>query len=94
MSDNNYKAMVAISVEVVLMRKGGPQYQLVLARLERDHDAKIFDCFEHPEYLRDVLIDVYGKEYEDVVSRIESELGEVLSADEIVRFLDVLKRPR
>lgn len=83
--------MIILSVEVVLMRKGGPQYQLVLARLEHDHNCKIFDCFEHPEYLKSVLQDVYGKEYPSIVEGIESELGEVKGEKEVDGFLDALK---
>jgi len=92
--NDKYKAMVAISVEVVLMRKGGPQYQLVLARLERDYNCKIFDCFYHPEYLRAVLTDVYGKEYQRIVESLEAELGEILTEKEIVEFLGILKRKK
>ena len=91
MSENPYKAVVAISVEVVLMRKGGPQYQLAVARLERDYECKIFDCFDHPEYLKSVLQDVYGKDYSDLVEKIEMELGESASEKDIAEFLGVLK---
>lgn len=91
MADNNYKAMVTFSVEVVLMRRGGPQYHLVLARLERDYNCKIFDCFERPEYLKSVLKDVYGKEYQDIIESISVELGEVVSEKEIAAFLDKMK---
>lgn len=91
MADNNYKAMVTFSVEVVLMRRGGPQYHLVLARLERDYNCKIFDCFERPEYLKSVLKDVYGKEYQDIIESISAELGEVVSEKEIAAFLDKMK---
>lgn len=73
MNENPYKAVVAISVEIVLMRKGGPQYQLALARLERDYGCKIFDCFDHPQYLKSVLQDVYGKDYSDLIEKIEIE---------------------
>lgn len=84
--------MVAISVEVVLMRNGGPQYQLVLARLERDYECKIFDCFEHPEYLKATLQDVYGKDYQNIVEKIELELGESAAKNEITGFLNILKQ--
>lgn len=92
MKDDKFKAMVAISVEVVLMRKGGPQYQLVLARLERDYDCKIIDCYHHPEYLRAVLIDVYGKDYPRILESLEAELGEIIDEKEIIEFLGVLNR--
>jgi hypothetical protein len=89
---NPHKAVIAISVEIVLMRKGGPQYQLVLARLEKYYNCKIFDCFEHPDYLKSVLHEVYGNEYEKIVEQIEWELGESTSEPGIRKFLDALKQ--
>jgi hypothetical protein len=89
---NSNKSMVVLSVEVVLMRKGGPQYHLVLARLERDYGCKIYDCFEHPDYLKAVLKDVYGSDYNVIVDNLEAELGELVSEKEVARFLEVLRQ--
>jgi hypothetical protein len=91
MEDNNLKALVAISIEVVLMRTSGPQYFSVLARLERDHNCKITDCFEHPEYLKDVLKDVYENSYGKILDDLENELGEMTAEKEIQDFLNVLR---
>lgn len=91
---DNYKAMAAMSVEIVLMRRGGPEYQLVLARLEGSYDCKIFDCYDHPDYLRDVLIGVYGKDYPEIVKGIEAEFGESSQDARIARFLAVLKNSK
>jgi hypothetical protein len=89
---NSNKSMVVLSVEVVLMRKGGPQYHLVLARLERDYGCKIYDCFERPDYLKAVLKDVYGSDYDIIMDSLESELGELVSEKEVARFLEVLRQ--
>ena len=91
MSDKNLKALVAISVEVVLMRTNGPQYFSVTAKLEGDYGCKITDCFEHPEYLKNVLRNVYGDSYGKILEDLESELGEIASEKEIQDFLNVLK---
>lgn len=88
---NSNKSIVVLSVEVVLMRKGGPQYHQVLARLERDYECKIFDCFEHPEYLKAVLQDVYGKDYKTIVANLEVELGEIVSEKGVAGFLEALR---
>lgn len=88
---NSNKSMVVLSVEVVLMRKGGPQYHLVLARLERDYGCKIYDCFERPDYLKAVLQDVYGSDYKTIVDNLEGELGEIASEPDVVGFLKALK---
>jgi hypothetical protein len=92
MNDQNpNKSLVVLSVEVVLMRKGGPQYHLVLARLERDYGCKIYDCFEHPNYLKAVLQDVYGADYQTIVDNLESELGEITSEKDVASFLGSLR---
>lgn len=91
MQDNNLKALVAISIEVVLMRTNGPQYFSVLASLERDYGCKIADCFEHPEYLKNALKNVYENSYGKVLDDLESELGEMTAEKEIRDFLNVLR---
>lgn len=91
MRDNNLKALVAISIEVVLMRTNGPQYFLALTRLERDYECKITDCFEHPEYLKNVLKDIYENSYGKILDDLEAELGEIASEKEIRDFLNVLR---
>jgi hypothetical protein len=88
---NSNKSVVVLSVEVVLMRKGGPQYHQVLANLERDYECKIFDCFEHPEYLKAVLQDVYGEDYKTIVDNLEVELGEIVSEKSVAGFLESLR---
>ena len=91
MPDNNFKVLVAISIEVVLMRTSGPQYFSVLARLERDYECKIADCFEHPEYLKNVLKNVYGDSYGDILDDLKSDLGEITSEPEVKDFLNALR---
>jgi hypothetical protein len=91
MQNNNLKALVAISIEVVLMRTSGPQYFLALSRLERDYECKIADCFEHPEYLKNVLKNVYDDSYGKILEDLESELGEIASEKEIRDFLNALR---
>lgn len=91
MQNNNLKALVALSIEVVLMRTSGPQYFLALSRLERDYECKIADCFEHPEYLKNVLKDVYENSYDKILNDLETELEEIISEKEIMNFLSVLR---
>ncbi len=73
------------------MRRGGPQYQQVLAGLERDYECKIFDCYEHPEYLKAVLQDVYSNDYQTVVDDLIVELDEMATQKEIEEFLKLLR---
>ncbi len=92
MQNNNLKELVAISIEMVLMRTNGPQYFLTISRLERDYNCKIADCFEHPQYLKNVLKDVYENSYDKILGDLEMELGEIVSEKEIQDFLDALRK--
>jgi hypothetical protein len=91
MNDKDSRAALVLSIEVVLMRKGGPQYHQVLARLERDYECKIFDCYEHPEFLKAVLQEVYPDDYQTIIDDLIVELDEMVTQKEIAEFLSLLK---
>jgi hypothetical protein len=82
---------LALSIEVVLMRNGGPEFQLVLTKLKNKFDLEFRDCYEKPECLRKILKDVYLDDFEAVVEEIIWELGESVKERKILEFLDALK---
>ncbi len=91
LSDEQIKENLALSIEVVLMRRGGPEFQLVVAKLKSNFDLEIIDCYEKPECLRKILKDVYHDDFESVVEEIIWELGESVKERKIEEFLDALK---
>ena len=91
LSDEQIKENLALSIEVVLMRRGGPEFQLVMAKLKNEFDLEIRDCYENPKFLRKILKDVYHGDFESVVEEIKWELDEYAQEREIVEFLDALK---
>ncbi len=86
-----YRLAVISYVEVVLMRRGNANYHLVLAKLGSLYDCKIGDCYDHPQYLKTVLREVYGDEYSSVISQIKSYLGDLTDVQEIVAFFKTLE---
>lgn len=86
-----YKLALISYVELVLMRRGNANYHLVLARLGSLYDCKIGDCYDHPQYLKTVLKDVYGEEYHSVISQIKSYLGELADVQDIVDFFKIME---
>lgn len=91
MSDNDSRAALVLSIEIVLMRKGGPQYHQILAKLENYYDCKIFDCFEHPEYLKAVISEVYPNDYQNIIQDFKVELDDLALQKEIAEFLKILE---
>lgn len=78
-------------VEVVLMRRGNTNYNLVLAKLQSYHNFWIFECIDHPEHLRDILKEVYQNEYYSIVDEIRMESERLDDMDETKEaFLKVM----
>lgn len=91
LSDEQIKENLALSIEVVLMRRGGPEFQMVLAKLKNYFNLDIINCYEKPEYLRKVLKEVYHEDFKSIVEEIIGELGEYAKEQKIIEFLDTLK---
>ena len=89
--DEQIKEYLALSIEVVFMRRGGPEFQIFLTKLKNDFDLEIGDCYENPECLRKILREIYPNDYKSVVEGLTWELGEYNKEREIVEFLDALK---
>ena len=92
MSNNDSRAALVLSIEIVLMRRGGPQYHQILAKLENYYDCKIFDCYEHPEYLSAVIKEVYPNDYHSIIQDFKIELDEMATQKEIAEFLNALEK--
>ncbi len=86
-----YKLALISYVELVLMRRGNTNYHLVMARLDSLYSCKISDCYEHPEYLKTVLKDVYHEDYKSIVSQIKSYLAELANVKEIIDFFKIME---
>jgi predicted alpha/beta-fold hydrolase len=62
-----------------------------LAKLGALYDCKIMDCYDHPEYLKAVLEDVYKEDYRSVILQIRSYLGELEDDPEIIPFFKTME---
>jgi phage regulator Rha-like protein len=45
------------------------------------------DCLEHPEYLKDVLNQVFGRSHDSIIKSIEKNLAEFANQRPIAEFL-------
>ena len=91
MDSEPYKTALISYVELVLMRRGDTNYHLVMARLDSLYGCKIMDCYDHPEYLKTVLKEVYKEDYDSVISQIHSYLGDLENVPKIIAFFKTMK---
>ena len=89
MQDKNRTAL-ALAIDVALMRRGGDRYYHFVFNLRNSYDCEIIDCYDKPQYLKNVLKEVYGNEYDSIVEDIKLELGDSVG-EEIAAFLAILE---
>ena len=90
MQDKNRTAL-ALAIDVALMRRGGDRYYHFVFKLRNSYNCEIIDCYDKPQYLKNVLKEVYGNEYDSIVKDIKLELDD--SIEEGIRaFLAILEQ--
>ena len=73
------------------MNFGKSDYEYVERKLLQDYNSYFSDCYEHPEYLRRILMDLYGKCSKQIVAAINKKLSEYSYHKEINVFLEAIK---
>lgn len=81
------KALVAFAIEKALLNLGEPVFQKVAKTLKDDYDCFIPDCYEHPEYLKRILSDLYGNAHLTIINSIKSDLTEFSEQGPIQQFV-------
>jgi hypothetical protein len=84
------RALIAFSVEKVLSDIGKPILDKVVNRLYEKHQCYFADCYEHPNYLNDVLRDVFGSSCYTIAQSIKTELTELLEDKDVLRLVNTI----
>lgn len=90
LTDN--KTLFAMAVEDALNEGGQPTLKLVTNELLREYECSIADCLEHPEYLKNVLNQIFGYASIVVITKIKKNLGEFSVETPVNQFLKVLAK--
>lgn len=86
------QAKVSFAIEKALLGIGGPAYESVVQKLYENHRCRLFDCYEHPEYLHSVLKEIFGDNYKAIAKSIKSHLKDVSEQKPITDFLSVISK--
>ncbi|MCA2004091.1 MAG: hypothetical protein LDL06_04945 [Candidatus Nitrosotenuis sp.] len=85
------KALVAFTIEKALLEMGEPVFQKVTEILKNDYNCYVPDCYDHPEYLKRVLADLYGNAHTAIISSIKESLREFSHQTPVQKFLVALE---
>ncbi len=80
--ERDNKVAFMTCVELVLMRHGNIDYNLALAKLQAFHNCGILESLDHPEYLQDILKEIYKNKYHIIVNEIRIESEKLVDMDE------------
>jgi hypothetical protein len=86
-----YRELTAKAIEKALLGMGEPLYNVIVQRLEKQYRCQLSDCYEHPEYINEILNDLYGDAHRSVVKSINKDLDKVRGPT-IERFLTVINQ--
>ena len=82
--------MVTLALKNTLLELGIQEYDKVIALLQKDHSCTLEDCFENPEYLRNILKDLFGESYPDILNSLSENMKSIISQQEVKDFFQVL----
>ena len=87
-----YKGLTILAIEKTLLGIGKPIYDKVIGMLNKNYHCYLTDCYEHPEYLSEILKKLYGNSHNEIIESIKIQLKEFLDKEPIERFLQVMHR--
>jgi hypothetical protein len=65
-----------LAVEKTLLNIGKQTYDKVIDMLNEKYHSYLTDCYEHPEYLSEILKELYGNSQNVIMQSIKKELEE------------------
>jgi hypothetical protein len=85
------KDLVSLAIERTLLKKGGISLlDDVNYGLYKKFDSTVAKCHEHPEYLKKILHEIFGVDYEKITNSIVQELISFNYDDKVMRFIETV----
>lgn len=88
------KNNVVIAIAKALERIGNPVLEQVCSRIYSKYNCYLIECYDKPEYLVDVLKELFGGAYKEIIKTIEKNMRDYLPDESISEFLAIIKSTR
>ena len=83
--------LATIAIEHALLQMGTPELEKVKSRLKADYNITIGGCADHPEYLKQILCDLFGYCYQDILDDIKQVFKDIDMKCQMDEFYNVLR---
>jgi len=84
------KIMVTLALKNTLLELGIHEYDKIVSLLQKDYSCTLEDCYENPEYLRNILKDLFGDSYPDILNSLSENMKNILTHQSVKDFFQVL----
>lgn len=84
------KALITITIEKILLEMGRPVLDTFTKKLYKNYNCYIPDCYDNPEYLSQVLKEMYGNSSKTLVCEIMKDLAEFSDQKPIANFIKII----
>jgi len=84
------KTLVTLAVKNTLLELGMEELDKVMTLLQKDFNATLDDCYENPEYLKQVLEDLYGDSYQNILNSLKANMKEISMKSFSTDFMQAL----
>lgn len=78
---------MGLVIEQTLLHIGKPAYDKVEALLHKKYNCTIADSCDNPQYLCEILEEVFGKSHLDIINSIETRLTDFRHEPTIEEFV-------
>lgn len=89
--NEQHKIALISSLELVLMSMGNTKYILTVCKLDTLYGITIRECYEHPEYLKSILKEVYKEDYDHIISEVKVHLDELVNSEDLANFFKIME---
>lgn len=90
MQNDVRQALVMLAIEKTMLEFNTQTYHLVIRRLDEKYHCGISDCYERPDYLQQILRELFGDVSDTIMKNIGKYLEEFSDQKQIKKFIDVI----
>jgi len=85
-----FESLVTVSIEKALLEIGKFELDSVVYRIKENYHCEISDCLYHPEYLKQILYELFGNSHPEILKSIHESIESSSMEQPLVHFLNVL----
>lgn len=90
--ENMQKTLITLALKNTLLELGHDELDKVTTILQKDHSMNLDDCYDNPDNFKQVLQDLFGESYGDVLHSFKENMKTISSYSSTKHFISNLHK--